>query len=161
MPVGHALWIFVPFVTAIGALLLFARKRQRTADYADGKAFKAALPWWVGTVERLVALATLFAVGAWKVCVLLAGAPPQGPITSPGPVYVIVGIGAIILPLSLLCANVVTWLVPPLRDANQRAFRGNGVSFRSLNEALIKGAFVSALAGLILIGIAIIKPWSG
>jgi hypothetical protein len=159
----EALWTFVPLVGAIVALLLYARRRKRTADYAKGRAFKAALPSWVSSLELLVALgwASLFAIGAWKACVLFAGPPSPGPITSPGPVFVIVGIGVIILPLALLCANVVSWIVPPLRDANLRAFRGNGVSFRSLNQGLIKGALVSAVAGLILIGIAVIRPWSG
>jgi len=160
---SYFLWLALPWIAALAALLLFMRKRQRTVDYAEGQAFKAALPWWVGTIERLVALASgcLFAVGAWKICILVAGAPPStGPINSPGPIYVILGIGAIILPLALLCANGVSWIVPPLRNANQRAFRGKGLSFKTINRGLIKFASISALAGLALIGVAAIQPWS-
>ena len=162
MPVVEVFWIFLPLVAAIVALYLFARKRQKTVDYAEGQAFKAALPSWVGTIERLVALAwgSLFAVCAWKICVSLGGRPPPGPISSPGPIYIILGIGAIILPLAFLCANVVSWIVPPLRNANQRAFRGKGLSFKTMNQGLIRFASVSALAGFVLIGIAATKPWS-
>lgn len=160
---SYAMWLALPFIAAIAALLLFMRRRQKTVDYAEGQAFKAALPWWVGSIERFVALAWLwlFAVGAWKICILVTGAPPPpGPLNSPGPVYVILGIGAIILPLALLCANVVSWIIPPLRNANQRAFRGKGLSFKTLNQGLLKFAFLSALAGAALIGVAAMRPWS-
>jgi hypothetical protein len=151
-------------MAVLAALLLFMRKRRRTVDYAEGQALKAALPWWVGTLERLVALicAAVFGVGVWKFYFAVSGdSPPAGPITSPGPVYVIFGIGAIILPLALLCANAVSWVFPPLRDANLRAFRGNGVTFRSMNVGLIKFALVSVPAGLLALLVAAIQPWSG
>lgn len=160
---SYFLWLALPWIAAMSALLLFMRKRQRTVDYAEGQAFKAALPPWVGAIERLVALAWafLFAIGAWKVYILVSDAPPRpGPINSPGPIYVILGIGAIILPLSLLCANGVSWIVPPLRNANRRAFRGKGLSFKTLNQGLIKFALVSATAGFALIGVAAVQPWS-
>ena len=160
---SYLLWLALPWIVVLPALLLFMRKRQRTIDYAEGQAFKAALPWWVGIIERFVALAwaTLFAVGAWKIYVLVTGAsPPSGPIASPGPIYVVFGTGAIILPLALLSANAVSWIVPPLRNANQLAFRGKGLSFKRINRGLIKAALVSAVVGLALIGVATIKPWS-
>src|SRR5579864_5409617 len=132
---SYFVWLILPLAAPLAALLLFMRKRQRTVDYAEVQAFKAALPWWVGTIERFVALGwgCLFSVGAWKIYVLVSGGPPPpGPIASPGPVYVVLGIGAIILPLALLCANVVSWIVPPLRNANERAFRGKGLSFKTI-----------------------------
>ena len=164
MSVADFLWIILPVAAALAALLLFARKRRRTSDYAEGQAFRAALPWWVGTIERVVALACafLFAVGTWKIYLLLSGdTPSPGPISQPGPVYVVLGIGLIILPLALLCANVVSWVVPPLRSANQRAFRGSGLSFRRLNLGLMKASLVFVSAGLVLLVIAASKPWSG
>jgi hypothetical protein len=111
----------------------------------------------------LVALicAALFAVGVWRVYFAVSGdTPPAGPITSPGPMYVVFGIGGIILPLALLCANAVSWLVPPLRNANLRAFQGKGVSFKSMNIGLIKFALVSLPAGLLALLVAAIQPWS-
>jgi hypothetical protein len=158
---SYFLWLILPFAPLV-ALLLFMRKRRRTVDYAEGQAFKAALPWWVGTIERFVVLGwgCLFSIAAWKIAVLVSGPPPPGPITSPGPIYVVLGIGAIILPLAFLCANAVSWIVPPLRNANERAFRGKDLSFKTINQGLIKFGLVSALAGLALVGIAAAKPWS-
>lgn len=160
---SYALWVALPLIAPLAALILLMRKRRKTVDYAEGQAFKAALPPWVATVERFVALAwgSLFAFGAWKICILITGAPPPpGSISSPGPIYVILGIGAIILPLAFLCANVFSWIVPPLRNANQRGFRGKSISFKTMNQGLIKFALVSALVGVALIGVAATQPWS-
>lgn len=163
MSLAEFVWIFAPLVTCGAALFFFARKRRTTIDFAQARAFKAAVPWWVGTVERLVALvcASLLAIGAWEICERLLGLPPPGPITSPRAIYVLLGIGAIILPLALLCANLVSWIVRPLRSANQRALHGNGLSFGTLNLGLLKFALVCASVGLLLIGIAAVRPWSG
>jgi len=163
MSFADTVWIVAPLIPVLAGLLFFMKKRQKTVDYAEGQAFKVALPWWVSTIERLVvaALLTLFAVIASKIYFSVsADSPSPAPISSPGPVYVILGGVAIILPLTLLCANVVSWIVPPLRSANQRAFRSNGLSFKTMNVGLIRAALVSGLFGLALIGIAAIKPWS-
>src|SRR5690242_1221396 len=104
MSFANTLWIFAPLIAVIAGLLLFMRKRQRTADYAEVQAFKAALPWWVGTIERFVALGwgTLFTILAYEIYFRVSGdSPSPAPISSPGPVFVILGIGAIILPLAL------------------------------------------------------------
>ena len=163
MSAVEVMWFVVPWSAVVVALLLFARKRQKTIDYAEGQAFKAALPWWVGTIERLVALASAYAlaVGTWKIYSLLLGhAPTAVSSTTAEKVFVVLGIGLIIAPLALLCANAVSWIVPPFRHANEQEFRGNSVSFRSLNMGLIKGALISVPAGLLALIIAAIQPWS-
>jgi hypothetical protein len=162
MSIGNALWL-LPWVAVFAALLVFKRKRDRTADYGEVQAFQAALPWWVGTAELLVALVWggLFSVGVWKIYSRVWGEYPlPDVITSPGPIYVMLGLGAIILPLALLCANTVSWVIPPLRTANRRAFRGKKVSFSSMNLGLVKFAFVSVPTGLLALLVAAIQPWS-
>lgn len=164
MSAAEVMWIVLPWSAVVLALLLFARKRQKTLDYSEGQAFKAALPWWVGTIERLVAFAWAYAlaVSTWKTyCLILGHSPAAVSSAATDKVFVVLGIGLIIIPLALLCANAVSWIVPPLRHANEQAFRGKNVSFRSLNIGLMKGAFVSVGAGLLALIIAAIQPWSG
>lgn len=164
MSPAEVMWLVLPWSAVVLGLFLFARKRQKTVDYAEGQAFKAALPWWVGTVERLVALAWAYVlvVSTWKIYSLLLGRSPTAVSSGTAEkVFVVLGIGLIIVPLALLCANVVSWIVPPLRHANEQAFRGKSISFRSLNMGLIKGALISVPAGLLALVIAAIQPWSG
>jgi len=159
---GEILWIVAPWGVLLVLLLVVTQYRQKTEDYADGQAFKAALPWWVGFVEQIVALAWGFAwaVSIWKLYSLLLGRSPAGSSSVAEEVFVVLGIGLIIVPLALLCANAVSWVVPPLRHANQRAFRGTHVSFGSLNMGLIKGALVSLPVGIAALVVAAIQPWA-
>ncbi len=159
----EVMWIVLPWSAVVLALLLFSRKRQKTLDYSEEQAFKAALPWWVGTTERLVAIAWAYAlaVSTWRIYSLILGHSPAAvSSTTADKVFVVLGIGFIIIPSALLCANAISWIVPPLRRANEQAFRGKDVSFRSLNVGLMKGALVSVAAGLLALVIAAIQPWS-
>jgi hypothetical protein len=158
------MWIVLPWSAVVLALLLFARKRQKTLEYSEEQAFKAELPWWVGTIERLVAIAWeyVLAVSTWRIYSLILGHSPAAvSSTTADKVFVVLGIGLIIIPLALLCANAVSWIVPPLRHTNEQAFRSKNVSFRSLNIGLMKGALVSVGAGILFLSVAAFQPWSG
>jgi hypothetical protein len=157
----EALWIFAPWGLLVIFLLVFTAFRQKATDYAQAQAFKAGLPWWVGFVEQIVALAWGFvwAVSIWKLYSLLSGVSMAPGSSTAEMVFVVLGIGLIIVPLALLCANIVCWAIPPLRKANQRAFRGKNVSFGSLNFGLIKGALISLPVGIAALIVAAINPW--
>src|SRR5207247_7512898 len=125
MSSAETVWTIVPLVAALAALLLFVRKRRTTVDYAETRAFKAALPWWVGSIERLVALAWayLLAVATWKIYVVLLGhSRSTASFSTAGKLYVVLGIVAIVLPLALLCATGASGLISPLGAARDRAF---------------------------------------
>lgn len=160
---AEIVWIVAPWGALLVLLLAFTQYRQKTEDYTEAQAFKTALAGWVGLIERIVALAWAFAWGVsiWKLYSLFLGHSPAGDSSTAGKLFVVVGIGIIIVPLALLCANAVSWAIPPLRHANQRAFRGKNVSFGSLNLGLIKGALVSLPVGVAALIVAAIRPWSG
>jgi hypothetical protein len=84
----------------------------------------------------------------------------HGPLTDAAAVYVIIGFGFVTLPMAMLSANAVSWLMPFLRNANQEAFRGTHVSFKSANAGLIKLASVSVPFGMVALLVAAIKPWT-
>jgi hypothetical protein len=164
MPAAQAAWVTGLFVLPLVALLAFMRRRRQTVDYAESRAAKARLPWWVKNVETLMMLAFGYAWGvlAYKFYVLLrgsrstVGAPPAG---APA-IYVGLGMMFILLPMAMLSANAISWTVPLLRNVNQAAFRGTHQSFKSANNGLIKFAWFSVPFGMAAILVAAIEPWT-
>jgi len=98
---------------------------------------------------------------SFKLFELLLG-PSRAAATQTGAsaIYLMIGIGGIILPLGFLSANLLSWTIPALRHANERAFRGHQVSFTSANVGLIKFAYVSVPVGIVALFIAAIEPWA-
>jgi MYXO-CTERM domain-containing protein len=164
MPSAQAAWITGLLALPLVVLLAFMRRRRRTIDYAESKAVKVALPWWVKSAETLLMLAFgyLWATAGFKLYVRVRGsrsgvdAPPAGAAA----VYVVLGLGFIIIPLAMLSANAASGIIPFLRNANEQAFRGTRVSFRSANAGLIRFASVSVLFGIATLLVAAIEPWS-
>jgi hypothetical protein len=154
----------VPLLAALGGLIFWWRKRRRTTDYVESRAVKARLPWWVKNIESLVAFVCgwLLAMATVKIYSLLLR-PPRSPASLVGApaVYEVLGIGFVIVPMALLCANAVSWIVPGLRNANRQAFRGTYVSFTTANSGLIKGASFSVPLGLVMLYIAANLPLTG
>lgn len=138
----------------------FMRLRRRTTDYAEARVAKANLPWWVKNIEILMMLAFgyLWAMAGFRVFALLTP-KPFASLVGATAVYVVIGLGFIVVPLAMLCANGTSWIIPFLRNANLRAFRGTQVSFKSANEGLIKFAALSLPFGTVTLLIASIEPW--
>lgn len=83
-----------------------------------------------------------------------------GPFKGAAAVYLVIGVGGIVLPLGLLAANLLSWAVPALRRANEKAFQDHKVSFTSANIGLIKCACASGAFGMVALYIAAIEPWA-
>lgn len=163
MPVIQAVWTAGLLALPLLVLLGFMRRRARTLDYTESRAVKAQLPWWVKNCETLLMLAFgyLWAAVSFKLYALLRGSQPERdmPLVGAAAFYVIIGIAFIVIPIAMLSANAVSEFIPFLRKANQKAFRGTHVSFKSANAGLLKFAAVSVPFGMMATLIAAIEPW--
>jgi len=164
MPAGQTEWAIGLLVVPLVALIWFMRRRRRTVDYAESRTVKTRLPWWVKNVETLLLLAFgyLWTVAGFGLYALFCGnrSAAHAPLVGASAVYVVVGLGFILLPLAMLSANAASWTIPILRKANQQAFSGTQVSFKSANIGLIRFALVSVPFGLAALLIAAIEPWT-
>jgi hypothetical protein len=144
------------------AFYLFRRMRRPTKGFAEARAFKARLPGWVKQFEALLfcGLACATIIGVIATFFRLARLLHWGDV-SVGPAAIYSSIGAVLIavPVSALAANLVSWLLPPVRAANYRAMGGSRVSFRSQNWELLLFGLVSIPLGLVLLTVAAIAPW--
>ena len=63
-------------------------------------------------------------------------------------------------PVGALMANLMSWLWPPLRQANEAAMQGTQVSFTTANYGLVQFAIVSVPVGLLAVAVAAFAPWA-
>ena len=95
--------------------------------------------------------------GFWSAhSVVMPGHPDKGATV----VFSLAGAALIALPLSMLAANCVSWILPPVRAANLRAMDGLNVSFGDLNRGLILFACVSVPVGVADLVVAVFEPWA-
>ncbi|MFM5916634.1 MAG: hypothetical protein ACKOOL_03765 [Novosphingobium sp.] len=164
MPIMEALWITGVLALPLVVLAVIMRRRSRTADYIEGRAVRADLPWWVRNCETLMILAFghLWGAVSFKLFHFFqeSSLGANGPSRGATAVYVGMGIIFIVVPMAMLSSNVASWCIPFLRAANQEAFRGTHVSFKSANAGLAKFASISVSFGLLLLLAAAIEPWN-
>ena len=160
---SEGVWMFATLGALLGALLIFRRFRRRTASFAAARAAKSRLPSWVAAIEQLTWLALTILIGAGVFGAFLSverATGVAGHLVGAAAVFAILGVGLIALPLAMLVANGISWLVPPLRAANLRAMAGTQISFRSANRGLLMAAFVTLPLGLVFLSVAALQPWS-
>jgi len=158
------IWSFGLIGGLLAAFILFKRIRRRTADFHESAGFKARLPGWIRQVEAAL-LCAFVGAGAAGITLLFhsaTGLLPFDPQASTGvaALYFSVGLVLISLPAAALAANLVSWLIPPVRSANERAMAGSKVSFSSTNRGLLYFAAVSVPLGLLILWTAAWAPWS-
>ena len=163
MSFAENVWSFGLLGRLLLALLLFRRLRRQTAGYHESRAVKGRLPTWVRAVEGLALFALVLAVGglvflAFSLFRRGGGAGHQ--IAGATAIYSTVGAVLIAVPLGALSANLVSWLLPPLRRANEAAMSSSQVSFASANRGLLQFGAASVPAGLIAIAVAAVAPWA-
>jgi len=150
----------------MGALALFRRYRRTTSGYPDRITYKSRLPKSAGQAERIIALPVLV-VGMLAFIILLMNFHhhwhPQGPdhpATLGAGLIAFSSFVAMIAP-ALFISNVVSWLTPSLRRANEAAMEGlPTISYRRANRGLvIFGALIfliCAAQGLL----GALEPWA-
>jgi hypothetical protein len=163
MSFAESVWSFGFLGLLLATALLFRRFRRRTADYHESRVAKGRLPSWVRVVERLVMYAAILGLGALVLVVFGNESRAEGGAHHLGgaaAIYIALGALLIAIPLGALLANLVSWLLPPLRRANEAAMSGTQVSFLSANRGLVLFGAVSVPIGLVAVVVAAIAPWA-
>jgi hypothetical protein len=159
-------WILLVPLGWIAAAMAFRRARRGTQGYAERNALRSRLPAWVATAESvvLVLLWVTSSLGVLFVFVQLHVAlHPRVRAKDVGQlamILIVTGSFVATLVPSMLVANLVSWLVPPLRTANESAMVGlPTTTFANASRGVaVLGAFVVPLAlaqGLL----GAVEPW--
>lgn len=164
MSASEIVWSFGLLGALLLALASFKRARRRTSDFRESAAFKERLPNWVKQFEAIAFCAFVCAgmIGVAWLFYRVAGVVHAGRRATTGAagLYFAVGAGLISLPVSALAANLLSWLLPPVRAANAKAMAGSRVTFLSMNGGLLYFGTVSVPLGLVILFLAASAPWS-
>jgi hypothetical protein len=158
MSITEALWTYGFLGLLLLASLLFMRLRRRTEDFTQMRGVKRRLSSWAGAFEKLSLYAVVLATGGAVFRVFAQF--HKGQVTGATAVYAVIGAFLIAIPVGALGANGISWIVPPLRRANQAAMAGAEVSFSTANRGLFLFAAVSIPVGLIALAAAALEPWA-
>jgi uncharacterized membrane protein YidH (DUF202 family) len=112
----------------------------------------------VRAIEKLTLYALAFLTGGFAFRTFAQF--HKGPVTAATAVYTVMGVFLVAIPVGALGANAISWVVPPLRRANQAAMSGSQVSFTSANRGLLLFAAASIPAGLLMLAVAALEPWA-
>ena len=160
---AEATWVFGMLGLCLAGLTVFMRLRRRTDDYADVRTYKARLPAWASVTERVFCWALIIGLGAAVFRAFLA----IHAITRPGrdvegadAAFAVMGAGLLALPMAMLLANGISWLIPPMRSANLQAMGGLNQSFAKFNRGLVIASAVMWPIGLVDLAIAAMEPWT-
>ena len=144
----------------------------RRPDVLARRAAKAKLPGWVSILEFLffgvseAALAILFLMAemlAHRELHQGRNIPSSAPaVSSTDFVFWVVQIVAplvMVLPLGMLLADLISWLIPPIRNAENRimAEGTSGYTWHDLNYGLIKFTLITSPICVILTAISLIR----
>jgi len=159
-------WILLVPLAWLFTALTFRRLRRGTQGFAERNLLKSRLPVWVASFEGAV-LAVLWIAASLGLLFLFvrlhAGFHPRVSAKNVGELAMMLictGSFAAALVPSMLLANLISWLAPPVRKANERAMAGlPTTTFANANRGLVlMGAVVVPMAlaqGLL----GAIEPW--
>jgi hypothetical protein len=156
--------LLVPAVWLAG-FVAFRRYRRRTRGFADNATFKSRLPQWVKQLEfysfavALSAYVTLSFIGLFR---LHRALHPQTPPTDLATTMIAVACIFPAITLAMLTSNLISWAIPPARNANLAAMSGlDKVSFGSLNRGLLLFALVIVPICMVQGLVGAFEPWAG
>jgi hypothetical protein len=144
----------------------------RRPDVAARRAARAQLPGWVSLVElfffgasEVVLIVLFFLTENYAHRVLHQGRNILGSIQPDSSAdlifWLIQVLGPVImaLPLSMLLANLISWLIPPIRNIenNLIAEGAPGYTWHDLNFGLIKFSLVSSPICVILAAVSLMR----
>lgn len=145
----------------------------RRPDVVGRRVAKAQLPGWVTLVELLIFAASegalvifFFIIESYAYRTLHHGRSMPGsiqPSLSVDLVFFLIEVSAPVimaLPLGMLLANVISWLIPPIRNAEYKIMAEGvpGYNWRDLNLGLIKASLIISTVCVILCAICMVRP---
>jgi hypothetical protein len=155
------IWILLVPLGWGAAALLFRRVRRGTRGFAEGGTLKARMPAWLKTFETVVLAAfwLLASAGLFSLFTALHHSLHPGLTPNEGGelarILILTGSFMAALPPSMLAANLVSWVVPPLRRANEVAMTDlPTTTFAAANKGL-------ALLGALVVPVALIQGLLG
>lgn len=139
---------------------------QRSPESQERALFKQRLPGWVKSIEGLTFLALLpliffglFFASFGAHHLIHPGADWWHPSYIAGFLLTLPTL-IIAVPMSMIMANIISYLVPPLRKANELAMAGlPAASFRQMNRGLILFLAWGAPFCLAALVLGVIDPW--
>jgi hypothetical protein len=148
------------------AMLIFKRARKNSRSRHEAVEFKVALPGWVKIFELFTNAVFLASISYFSFRVFFGiyklghqGYLPGGPLSLAEFLTVFSSLLAAIAP-SMLAANLVSWIIPQVRQANQIAMNGfPSVSFWKVNRELIFAVLVIDSVCILQAVIAAWEPW--
>jgi heme/copper-type cytochrome/quinol oxidase subunit 2 len=156
-------FLAVSLIARVG-LSRWGAYRRRSGSGNQWQEFKSRLPTWVKQVElvfQIVFLLTIFfglvfGVSALHVALHRNSAKPAG--ISEGLIVLSSLFGALVP--AMLLANLLSWSIPAMRNANLVALEGlQNTSFSSANIGLMKLGAVLIPVCTIAAAIAVYDPW--
>jgi len=163
---------FAAIATLIVALLAtrlilvrYSRYRRNTVAGREWLQFKAHLPRWVKCLETAIRtvlwllLTFAIVVGLIIAYVAIHGGE-NGPRGFAFGLMVFASLYAALVPAFML-ANLASWLIPPVRRANQLAFEGlQTASYRGAMIGLLKFGGVLLPICTVVSAFAVLEPWA-
>lgn len=155
-----ATWFIVRLI-----LTRYLRYRRKTQSGQDWQRYKAKLPVWVKQIEMLLWLVLWLPLMLASIILLeraysalhSAQSLPNGVTVG----LIVVSSALTTLVPALLLANVVSWLLPPIRIANLAAMQEFAtVSYGSATTGLVKVGSVVIPASLAVAVLAVLAPWA-
>jgi Na+/proline symporter len=149
-------WVYIRFIRWF---------RQRSPEARERSTFKARLASWVKLVEMSVW------VSAWLILMLIMFAALRSAYQffhpnstfyrsdDPWGYVAALSCGIITLPIAMLAANYLSWVIPSLRRANEEAMDGlPAASFKEANLGLLRFTLWAALLLLPLALVGLYDP---
>ncbi|MBI1212955.1 MAG: hypothetical protein GC190_15945 [Alphaproteobacteria bacterium] len=142
------------------------RLRKYGEEFEQRQAARASIPAWAATAKLLIVAASILSVCGTLLYAGFALHELLHPGTlgrhMPGPAPALIVIAAIFagIPLALMLSNVLVWVVPPLRDIENKAFAK--VPNATFADGMRQLSYVAALTVpicLIAAAMGIIDPW--
>ncbi|MDB5432227.1 MAG: hypothetical protein JWP35_3343 [Caulobacter sp.] len=166
---GNLPGVLVVVLTVVAwacAALAFIARRRPTRARAEGIAQRGRIPAWAGIMERIVwgGLWITFAMTLFRGLLQIHRAIRGPAMIHPDDVAAaMMAMGAFVATLipAMLAANLVSWLVPPMRRANQ------GAAIGLATQSYLRASLGLVRMGLVVIPVALaqgllgaFEPWS-
>jgi len=148
----------------LGLALVFRRLRRNTVGKAERDQFRSRLPPWVTGLELLNVVVILAGLSLAAFSVLFRlHATFHGSTPATGLTIMLIGVACAIglMPPAMILANLLSWVIPPLRMANELANAGlPTTSFTGANKGLLVASAILAPLCILQAALGVVEPWA-